>query len=92
MYPFQNGGNTHYELRKSIKDPVALMVDRYQYSNNGVVGFEYNVALNFWHDPQTGLIHWGDTDEIEPAPSWFYPDTDHHVIQFIMLRQVSNIQ
>lgn len=89
VYAVPNGSTTEYQLRKSLNDPIALLVKRYD-AYNELTGFEYDVTFSYYHNKSTGDFHWGEHEEIEPAPtSWFYLNGDEYTVYCKMLRKVS---
>ena len=89
VFAVQNGSTTEYQLRKSMNDPIALFIKRYDVYN-ALTGFEYDLIFNYYYNPSSGAFHWGNNDEIESAPtSWFYLSGDAYRVNFKMLRKVS---
>lgn len=84
-----NGSVTEYQLRKSMNDPIAILIKRYEY-NSQVQGFEYDVTFNYYVNKSSGAIHLGNQDEIEPLPTnWFYLSGDFYTQYFKMIRKTS---
>ncbi|CAN5321758.1 hypothetical protein BH09BAC4_BH09BAC4_27250 [soil metagenome] len=84
-----NGYTTEYQLRKSINDPIALLIKRYDYRSQ-VQGFEYDVTFNYYVNASSGAIHLGNQDEVEPLPTnWFYLSGDFYTQYFKMIRKTS---
>lgn len=84
-----NGGVTEYQLRKSMNDPIAILIKRYDYRSQ-VQGFEYDVTFNYYVNKSSGAVHLGNQDEIEPLPTnWFYLNGDFYTQYFKMIRKTS---
>lgn len=84
-----NGSVTEYQLRKSLNEPIALLIKRYDYRAQ-IRGFEYDVTFNYYYDKTSGAFHLGNHEEIEPLPTnWFYLNGDFYTHYFKMVRKTS---
>lgn len=89
VFAVSNGSVTEYQLRKSLNDPIALLVKRYD-AYNALTGFGYDLTFSYYFNKSTGNFHWGVQEEIEPAPtSWFYLNGDEYTLYCKMFRKVS---
>ena len=84
-----NGSITEYQLRKSMNEPIAILIKRYDYRSQ-VQGFEYDVTFNYYVNKSSGAVHLGNQEEIEPLPTnWFYLSGDLYTQYFKMIRKTS---
>lgn len=84
-----NGSIIEYQLRKSLNEPIAILIRRYDYRAQ-IHGFEYDVTFNYYYDKTSGAFHLGNHEEIEPLPTdWFYLNGDFYTQYFKMVRKTS---
>lgn len=85
VFSQENGATTIYTLRKSIKDPVILTIERTTLSANAK-GFVYQLTKRYWVNPVSKAIYWG----IGPEPTdWFYLYGDRYTVTYSMIRSTS---